>query len=220
MSPPSRSSYDAIVIGARIAGSTVAAPLGDRGASVLLVERVRFPSTTISTHFFRGAGLVAVLDRLSVLDEVLALGCPPLHREWSFGFGAAGPEEGPPQDPGDAGYCLSVRRAPLDNLLLARARRSAGVEVAQPVSVTACFTAWTRGGRPASRSRRGFNVRSTIVIGADGRHSLVAREVRPPAEHEVEALRTLYYRYVSGWCGPDGGSPDAPEFSLNGDEMA
>ena len=36
----------------------------------------------------------------------------------------------------------------------------------------------------------------------------------------VEPLRTLYYRYVSGWRGPDGESPDAAEFSLNGDEMA
>lgn len=67
-----RDSYDAVVIGARIAGSTVAALLGDDGARVLLVERVRFPRTTISTHFFRGAGPVAILDRLTILDDVLA----------------------------------------------------------------------------------------------------------------------------------------------------
>jgi menaquinone-9 beta-reductase len=91
-----RASYDAVVVGARIAGSTVAALLGEAGASVLLVERVRFPSTTISTHFFRGGGLVAVLERLAVLGPVLELGCPPLRREWSFGFGSAGPDEGPP----------------------------------------------------------------------------------------------------------------------------
>jgi len=58
---------DVVVVGARIAGSTVAALLGERGLRVLLVERVRFPSTTISTHFFRGDGLVAVLDKLSIL---------------------------------------------------------------------------------------------------------------------------------------------------------
>ena len=91
-------SYDAIVVGGRVAGSSAAALLGDQGLSVLLVERVRFPSTTISTHFFRGEVLVAVLDRLSVLEDVLALECPPLRREWSFGFGTPGPDEGPPQD--------------------------------------------------------------------------------------------------------------------------
>ena len=142
-----------IVVGGRIAGSTVAALLGDRGISVLLVERVRFPSTTISTHFFRGEGLVAVLDRLSVLDEVLALGCPPLRREWSFGFGTTGPEEGPPQSPGDAGFGLSVRRAPLDDVLLRRAGRADGVAVAQPATVVRLLREDGRvDGGPAARS--------------------------------------------------------------------
>jgi flavin-dependent dehydrogenase len=64
------------------------------------------------------------------------------------------------------------------------------------------------------------DLRSRVVVGADGRHSLVAREVAPAVEHEVEALRTLYYRYVSGWRGPAGEPPDAAEFALNGDEIA
>lgn len=213
--------YDVVVVGARIAGSTIAALLGERGRSVLLVERVRFPSTTISTHFFRGEGLVAVLDRLAVLNEVLALGPPPLRREWSFGFGTPGPAEGLPQEPGEAGFSLSVRREPLDDLLLRRAARTEGVEVAQPAAVTGLLR---EDGRVTGvRLRDGeaeYDVRSSIVVGADGRHSLVAREVGAAAEHEVEALRTLYYRYVSGWCGPDGGPPDAAEFSLNGDEIA
>ena len=66
---PGRTTYDAVVVGGRVAGATVAALVGDRGLRVLPVERVRFPSTTISTHFFRGAGLVAVLDRLGVLER-------------------------------------------------------------------------------------------------------------------------------------------------------
>lgn len=213
--------FDVIVVGARIAGSTIAALLGERGLSVLLVERVRFPSTTISTHFFRGELLVAVLDRLSVLDEVLALGCPPLRREWSFGFGTPGPDEGPPQDPGDAGFSLSVRRSPLDDLLLRRARRTAGVVVAQPVSVTGLLREDGRivGARLRDRGAE-HDVTSRVVVGADGRHSIVAREVAAAVEHEAEPLRTLYYRYMSGWRGPDGSPPDAAEFSLNGDEIA
>ncbi len=221
MGRPSRSSYDVIVVGARVAGSTVAALLGDSGLSVLLVERVQFPSTTISTHFFRGAGLVAVLDRLSLLGPVLSLGCPPLRREWNFGFGSPGPDEGPPQSPGDAGFCLSVRRAPLDQLLFRRAAGCETVEVAQPVSVRSLLFEDGRvvGVRLDDRGDE-YEVHGRIVIGADGRHSVVAREVAAPAERAVEPLRTLYYRYVSGWRGPDGVSPDAAEFSLNGDEMA
>src|SRR4051794_26896483 len=124
-----RRKYEVIVVGARVAGATVAALLGEAGVRVLLVERVRFPRSTISTHFFRGSGLVAVLDRLGILDEVLALGCPRITREWDFGFGSPGPTEGPPQNAGEIGYGLSVRRAPLDNLLLERARRSPAVDV-------------------------------------------------------------------------------------------
>jgi flavin-dependent dehydrogenase len=216
-----RHAYDAVVVGGRIAGSTAAALLGGFGLTVLLVERVRFPRTTISTHFFRGEGLVAVLDRLSILDEVLALGSPPLRREWSFGFGAPGPEEGPPQSPGDAGFCLSVTRGPLADLLLQRAARTPGVDLAQPAAVVRLL--W-EDGRVAGVRLRGADgerdVRSRVVVGADGRHSLVAREVAPAVEHEAEALRTLYYRYVSGWRGPGGEQPDAAEFSLNGDEIA
>ena len=216
-----RGSYDAVVIGARIAGSTVAALLGDVGARVLLVERVRFPRTTISTHFFRGAGLVAILDRLTILDDVLALGCPPLRREWSFGFGSPGPDEGPPQLPGDAGFGLSVRRAPLDNLLLERAARCPTVDVAQPASARALLSDGGRvSGVRLDIDGRAIDVSARIVIGADGRRSLVAREVGAPSEREVEPLRTLYYRYVEGWCGPGGEEPDAAEFSLNGDEIA
>lgn len=54
--------YDAAVIGARVAGATVAALLGDAGYRVLLIDRASFPSATLSTHFFRGAGLLAVLS--------------------------------------------------------------------------------------------------------------------------------------------------------------
>jgi hypothetical protein len=50
---------------------------------VLVVDRARFPSGTISTHFFRGEWCVAALDRLGILDEVLRTGAPPLVREFN-----------------------------------------------------------------------------------------------------------------------------------------
>jgi menaquinone-9 beta-reductase len=215
---PGRTQYDAIVVGGRVAGSVVAALLGDRGLEVLLVERVRFPSPTISTHFFRGAGLVGVLDRLGVLEHTLALGCPKLSREWTFGFGSDGPEETPPQELGGYGFGLAVRREPLDQLLLERAAVSPGVEIAQPVTVGGLL--W-EGERVAGvrLAGGGGDVRTRIVIGADGRHSLVAREAGAGTQRDAEAHRTLYYRYVSGWVGPDGRPPNGPEFSLKGNEL-
>ena len=89
-----RDRYDVIVVGARVGGSALTALLGDAGLSVLLVDRARFPSTTPSTHFFRGAGMVGVLERLGILDEVLELGCPPLTREFNYTDGGRSPPRG------------------------------------------------------------------------------------------------------------------------------
>ena len=42
--------YDVVVVGARVAGSTLAALLGKAGVSVLVLDQARFPSDTLSTH--------------------------------------------------------------------------------------------------------------------------------------------------------------------------
>ena len=213
-----RDRYDVIVVGARVAGSTLAALLGDAGVSVLLLDRARFPSTTPSTHFFRGAGMVGVLRRLGVLEAVLALGCPPLTRQFDYEDGAPEGVEGPPQEPGDVGYCLSVRRAPLDSILLERARAAETVEVIERARVRELV--WD-GDRVAGVALAdGRSAHAALVVGADGRHSLVAKQVNPGVAHAAPPLRALYYRYVAGFPGPGGDPPDAAEFSLLGDEIA
>ena len=213
-----RDDYDVIVVGARIAGSTLAALLGDAGVPVLLLDRARFPSTTLSTHYFRGAGMVGVLQRLGILDEVLALGSPPLVREHVYAGRSAERTDGPAQNPGDAGYCLSVRREPLDAILLARARRPASVDVAEGTPVADLVR---DGGRVAGvRLVDCREVRARFVVGADGRNSLVAKQVGAAAEEDAPAYRAVYYRYVDGFLGPDGAAPDGVELSLLGDEIA
>jgi flavin-dependent dehydrogenase len=213
-----RDRYDAIVVGARVGGSVLAALLGDQGLSVLLLDRARFPSTTPSTHFFRGAGLVGVLGRLGVLDRVSELGCPPLTRELNYADGDAEGVEGPPQNPGEIGYCLSVRREPLDSILLERARRPPTVDFRERSRVADLIRA---DGRVAGvRLADGSTARAEIVVGADGSNSLVASRVAPALEHEAPPYRALYYRYVAGFRAPDGGPPDAAEFSILGDEIA
>jgi len=121
---------DVVVVGARVAGATVAALLGDAGVRVLLVDRVSFPSATLSTHFFRGGHAVSVFRRLGVLDRLLALGASPLRCEYTYIDDDAA-EVGPPQDPGDVGYSLSVRREALDEVLVRRAATSLAVELAE-----------------------------------------------------------------------------------------
>src|SRR6476619_2584519 len=77
--------YDAIVVGARCAGSPTAMLLARNGSKILLVDRATFPSDTISTHLIHPPG-VAALEKWGLLDRVLATGCPAIHT-YAFDFG-------------------------------------------------------------------------------------------------------------------------------------
>jgi 2-polyprenyl-6-methoxyphenol hydroxylase-like FAD-dependent oxidoreductase len=62
--------YDAIVVGARVAGSPTAMLLARKGYDVLLVDRATFPSDTISTHIVHPPGIEA-LKRWGLLDSLV-----------------------------------------------------------------------------------------------------------------------------------------------------
>mgnify|MGYP000732940701 CR=1 FL=1 len=67
--------FDVVVVGARCAGSPLAAMLSRQGVNVAVVERATFPRDTLSTHIFEADGL-AFLDRLGVTDQLRATGAP------------------------------------------------------------------------------------------------------------------------------------------------
>lgn len=211
---------DVIVVGARIAGSTLATLLGEAGWRVLVIDRASFPSSTLSTHFFRGAGCVAVLRTLGVLEEVLACGPPPLTREYNADALEGTHTVDPPQDPGDVGFCLSVRRETLDAILVRRARREPTVEVRERTSLRGLVVEdGIVAGAEIADETGTERVRTRIVVGADGHASRVAKLVAAPIQEEHAASRAMFYRYGVGIAGPDG-NPDGPEFSLEDDELA
>jgi 2-polyprenyl-6-methoxyphenol hydroxylase-like FAD-dependent oxidoreductase len=63
------SAYDAIVVGARCAGSPTAMLLARQGYRVLLVDRATFPSDTVSTHVVHPLA-VAALARWGLLERL------------------------------------------------------------------------------------------------------------------------------------------------------
>ena len=77
--------YNAIVVGARCAGSPTAMLLARKGYRVLLVDRATFPSDTISTHLIHPPGVTA-LNRWGLLGRLLATGCPAIHT-YAFDMG-------------------------------------------------------------------------------------------------------------------------------------
>lgn len=193
--------WDAVVVGARCAGAVTALCLARRGYRVLALDRAHFPSDTLSTHFF-GRETVLRLAELDLLDPILATGAPPLTR-----MRVAAPDAGVeftgrfrPLLGYTAGYC--VRRLLLDDILV-RAARAAGVEVREGVTVTGLI--WHEGqvgGVLAQDRHRRYVERGRVVIGADGRHSWVARWVRTPAYRAAPATAPCFYAYFRDLAGP------------------
>ena len=65
--------FDAIVVGARCAGSPTAMLLARAGCRVLLVDRHSFPSDTLSTHLLHPLGVAALRSWLDgVWEHALA----------------------------------------------------------------------------------------------------------------------------------------------------
>ena len=70
--------HDVIVVGARAAGAATAMLLAREGLDVLVVDRSRYGSDTLSTHALMRAGVVQ-LHRWGLLDEVIAAATPAVH---------------------------------------------------------------------------------------------------------------------------------------------
>ena len=189
--------HDAIVIGARCAGSSTAMLLARKGYKVLLVDRATFPSDTMSTHVVKSPG-GAKLKNWGLLDKVVAAAnCPPIPKiTLDFGpFSLTG--SAPPADGVSVDY--SPRRIQLDKVLV-DAAVEAGVELREAFTVEEILTDGERvdGIRGHARGGESITEKARIVVGADGQHSILARKVGAPAYNEKPALACYYYTYWSG----------------------
>jgi 2-polyprenyl-6-methoxyphenol hydroxylase-like FAD-dependent oxidoreductase len=187
--------YDAIVVGARCAGSPTAMLLARKGYKVLVVDRARFPSDTVSTHLLHPPG-VAALQRWGLLDQLTATDCPPIDT-YAFDFGPFTISGSPGTDKAPVAY--GPRRTLLDKLLV-DAASAAGAEVREGFTVDEIVVEDGRvsGVRGHGRDGRTVSEHARVVIGADGRHSYVARAVEPEQYNDKPQLLCGYYTYWSG----------------------
>jgi 2-polyprenyl-6-methoxyphenol hydroxylase-like FAD-dependent oxidoreductase len=187
--------YDAIVIGARCAGSPIAMLLARKGYRVLLLDRATFPSDTVSTHLIHPPG-VAALERWGLLEPVVATGCPPIHTyHFDFGPVTLTGSPGTPEHP----VSYAPRRTVLDKLLV-DAAALAGVEVREGFQVEGLVMdgSGVSGIRGRSKGGPSNAERARVVVGADGLHSFVAETVQAERYHEKPPLNASYYTYWSG----------------------
>ena len=187
--------YDVIIVGARCAGSPAAMLLARKGYRTLLVDRAAFPSDTVSTHIVHPLASAA-LARWGLLDLLAATGCPPLDT-YTYDFGPFTIEGAPGMQQHPAAYC--PRRTVLDKLLI-DAAADAGAEVRENFTVERVLIEDGRvvGIQGHSKDGQSISERAEIVIGADGRNSVVAEAVRAEHYNEKPTLLALYYAYWSG----------------------
>ena len=176
---------DVIVVGAGPAGSAVATLLSRGGLRVLLLDKAAAPPPKVCGEYL-SPGCLPILDRLGALKPLRDAGARPLHgmlihtargRTLLATYpDRAHPEGAPPQ-------ALSVTRTLLDPLLLDLAVKNGATF--EP-SFQASDLLWQDGHVAGVNGRhRGSRVTycAPLIVGADGRHSVVARRIGIMQQH-------------------------------------
>jgi flavin-dependent dehydrogenase len=170
--------------------------LARKGYRVLLVDRARFPSDVINGYYIHQPGVLR-LKRWGLADSLQNFDCPPI-RTISLDFGEF-TLQGTPPPVGDVTEAYAPRRFFLDYLLVETAV-AAGVELRQGFAVQELIVDGDRVIGIRGRSQGGALVaeQARIVIGAEGKHSMVARAMQAPTYHTRPPLACYYYTHWSG----------------------
>jgi 2-polyprenyl-6-methoxyphenol hydroxylase-like FAD-dependent oxidoreductase len=189
--------WDVVIVGARCAGSSLAAHLAGAGLRVCVLDRSRFPSDTPSTHGIQPCGVQA-LDRLGVLDRVSETTMPIENAVVALGAARIYIEDsrsilGAPM--------LNVRRSTLDQILVENAV-DAGAELRTQTNVSGLLHDNDR--VCGVRTTTG-DITARLVIGADGYRSTVARLVAAPEYAVTPAGRIFAWAYLDGVPRPAAG---------------
>ena len=194
--------WDVVVVGAGPAGATTALLLARAGASVLLVDRARFPRDKACSEYLSPA-TTEILERLGgdILDAVEGGAHAKLYGMKVVapcGAAMCGRFRGGPRP-----YSFALPRTTFDTILVAAAAR-AGAEVREGVTVENLVLAHGTVAGVVGRSGNGKRetYRSRVVVGADGLRSVVARRlglVRSSAPRRV-----AFAAHVADVAGIDG----------------
>lgn len=190
------SDHDVVVVGARLAGTTLAAELARRGRDVVVIDRARFPSDTLSTHVLFGGG-IEELRHMGALDRILALD-PSLMRWVEITIGGEVVLSERWGSVGETDYVLCIPRLLQDEILVDVARGH-GADIREGWEFKDLV--WSAGRVSGIRCRDADGdereLRAKLVVGADGRRSAVAARAGAWRPYRTSKNgRGLVFRYV------------------------
>jgi len=179
-------SYDAVVVGGRCAGASLARFLARAGKRVVVVDTADFPSDQpMSTHFIGIYGM-NILDELGLGDQVREI-APTVHMFIN------GCEQNVARMKAEWGSC--PRRDVLDAVLLEGARE-AGAEIRTRTKVLELLRDGDRiVGALVEDAQGKHELRAKIVVGADGRNSTVAELAGAEEYFAYDGPRAAYWSY-------------------------
>jgi 2-polyprenyl-6-methoxyphenol hydroxylase-like FAD-dependent oxidoreductase len=163
--------YDAVIVGASLAGCATAIALGRAGARVALVEKRPDPTAFKRTcsHFIQ-ASAVPALERLGLLEPIMeAGGLRTKMRAWTPWGWIQAPA-------GQAREGVNLRRERLDPMVREMAATTPGVELMLGLGVTRLIreNGVIAGAVAADPDGEETELRAKLTVGADGRDSLIA----------------------------------------------
>ena len=207
--------YDAVIVGASLAGCASAIMLAREGARVALVEQRPDASAykKICSHYIQSSA-VATLERLELLQPMIDAGAVRSRVRINTPWGWIEP---PAESSVPSG--VNLRREILDPLIREKAASTPGVELILGYKVSELLREGETICGALARNTAGEELRlsAQLVIGADGRGSGVA-ELAGVASQRVAHGRVAYGGYFEG--PPPAGSPDASLWMLDPDMAA
>lgn len=169
---PNRADYDVAVVGASLAGCTAAMLLARSGAKVALVEKSPDPQAfkRICSHYIQSSG-VRPLERLGMIEPMMDAGAV---RSRACAWTRWGWVDPPPSDLPSG---INLRRERLDPLIRKMAGETPGVDLILGHSVNELIYDGEQvcGCRARDPQGQTLELRTRLVVGADGRGSRVAK---------------------------------------------